>query len=270
MAIASRNYTPLTLKKLFALAGNQCSFPGCNNQLVNRLNAKDSNICHIEAANPDGERYNSCMTDKERADYDNLILLCIQHHDMTNDVDIYTVEKLKSMKIQHEDMQGNNKIVRQPSMLTKAINSIADLDIDNIEENDSLIKYDIREKIDYNSLKSSSHVIQTYKIYQSKINTIYDELEDNGSIKKIRLLNNINSIYINISSKYVNDSTDPIDSIRQNSDRIFNEVFDELCLLAEKADHWKDEIMFPVRLIIVDAFMRCKIFERPITTEIIT
>ena len=62
MASQARNYTPLTLKKLFAHSGNQCSFPNCKEILVNPDNALNSNICHIEGANEKGERYNPNIT----------------------------------------------------------------------------------------------------------------------------------------------------------------------------------------------------------------
>jgi hypothetical protein len=51
----SRSYTEMTLKRLFGLSGNRCSFPGCTKTLVNIKNASDSCICHIEAANNGGE-----------------------------------------------------------------------------------------------------------------------------------------------------------------------------------------------------------------------
>ena len=98
MGKQARNYSQKTIKRLFALSGNQCAFPNCNKTLVNQSNALESNICHIEAANPDGERYNPNMTDRERADYNNLILLCQEHHDETNDVTKYTVDVLQNMK----------------------------------------------------------------------------------------------------------------------------------------------------------------------------
>jgi hypothetical protein len=264
-----RNYSDQTLKKLFALAGNECSFPSCNQQMVNRQNAKNSNICHIEAANPGGERYNANMSDQKRADYENLILLCIQHHDETDDVETYSVDILKQMKTDHEDSQGNRQISRQPSMLSKAINAIADLDIESVEKSleDNKV-YDIKRKITHNALRSNAHLIHTYKIYHRRINAIYDELEQAGSIKKIRLLNNINSLYLTISGKYILDSPDHLDIIRANSDIIFNDVYDELCNLAEKSTHWKEDIVFSVRLIMVDAFMRCKILEKPESVEI--
>ena len=35
MGKQARNYSPLTIKKLYALSGNECSFPGCSKQMVN-------------------------------------------------------------------------------------------------------------------------------------------------------------------------------------------------------------------------------------------
>lgn len=97
-----RDYTDKTIKRLFGLSGNQCAFPGCTEIMTNDKNAKNSNICHIEAANEGGERFNPGMSDIQRADYPNLILLCVQHHDETNDVNKYTVDALKEMKSNHE------------------------------------------------------------------------------------------------------------------------------------------------------------------------
>jgi len=104
MGKQARNYSQKTIKRLFALSGNQCAFPNCNRILVNQNNALDSNICHIEAAESKGQRYNPNMTDKERADYNNLILLCPIHHDETNNVDEYTVDVLRNMKKNHEQL----------------------------------------------------------------------------------------------------------------------------------------------------------------------
>ena len=96
-------------KQLYALSGNECANPLCHNKLVYPDdNAKDDQICHIEAASPDGPRYNPNQTDEERRGFDNLILLCHRCHDMIdNNPDIYTVEILKKWKREHEDKYNN-------------------------------------------------------------------------------------------------------------------------------------------------------------------
>ena len=132
-----RDYTYKTIKRLYGLSGNQCAFPDCDERMANDENAKNSNICHIEAANKGGERYNPKMTDAQRADYPNLILLCVQHHDKTNDEERYTVDVLKEMKAKHED-EITKKLnpILNPSILTTVINTISSMDIDEFESSD--------------------------------------------------------------------------------------------------------------------------------------
>ncbi len=90
-----------TVTKLVLAAAAKCGFPDCKQQLIvdDQLIA---DICHIQAASPGGERYNPSQTDQERRAYDNLIILCRNHHRVTDNTDIYTVEKLKGMKLAHE------------------------------------------------------------------------------------------------------------------------------------------------------------------------
>lgn len=263
MGNQARNYTPKTLKRLFGLSGNQCSFPGCEVRLVNQRNAKDSNICHIEAANPDGERYNPNMSDEQRADYPNLILLCIQHHDETNDVDKYTVPVLLKMKQEHESSFLSERIKQNPSMLKNTINAIASIDLHEIAEADKLNVIDPNIKISYNSLKRNNALIHEYKVYHEKINSLYDELEFQGSIVKEKLLSTIKSIYTDMKGKYVLDSAAPMDSIRNNSDNIFDDIYEHLYTKMEGSSLWDEDIVLGIRLIMVDAFIRCKILEEP-------
>ena len=97
-----------TLKRLFALSGNVCAFPECNEILFDDDGNLIGEMCHIEAANPGGERYNQNQTDDERASFNNLIVFCANHHKVTNNISIYTVEKLKEMKKDHESHFTNS------------------------------------------------------------------------------------------------------------------------------------------------------------------
>jgi hypothetical protein len=259
----ARDYSQQTLKKLFALSGNQCAFPGCTHTLVNQENAKDSNICHIEAAKKDGERYRETMTDKERADYENLILLCVQHHDETNNEDIYTVEVLKDMKRSHESSILTRNMNKNPSMLINTINAISEIDIVNIDKNKQINPFNPKDKIDYNSIKRNVALINEYKIYSSKINSLYDELEQQGSIKKEKLLASIELIYTEIKGNYVLDSTNPMEIIKSNADNIIDDVYETLNAKVSESSFWEEDIVLGIRLIMVDAFMRCKILEEP-------
>ena len=193
MGTGPRAYTDKTIKRLFALSGNQCSFPECSRRMVNHNNAKDSNICHIEAANLGGERYNdnASMTDRQRADYDNLILLCVQHHDETNDTETYTVESLKTMKKNHEAQYLNEQLKKKPSMLSNTIAALATVDITTYPDEAVLNIVDTKKKIAFNQMRKNAYLVREYSIYYTKLNALYTELENQGSIQKEKLLRSI-------------------------------------------------------------------------------
>lgn len=108
-----------TLRELYLKSGNQCAFPGCNNLMMNYNGDFTGQICHIEAAEPGGERFNPDQTNEERRSLENLVLLCYQHHVHTNHVEKYTVEVLKKIKKDHENKFSN--------LISKLQNSIRDL-----------------------------------------------------------------------------------------------------------------------------------------------
>lgn len=88
--------------RLFTLSSNRCAFPGCAHPVINTGGQLIAAICHIEAANTGGERFNSKQTNEERRAFENLILMCGTHHTVTNDVNLYTVDAMKEMKRTHE------------------------------------------------------------------------------------------------------------------------------------------------------------------------
>ncbi|MFG1593544.1 hypothetical protein [Halobacteriovorax sp. CON-3] len=91
------------LRALFARSNNECAFRGCSHNLINDSNQFIAQVCHIEAASEGGERFNPNMTDEERRDYKNLIILCYAHHIETNQVDKYSVDYLQELKKEHEN-----------------------------------------------------------------------------------------------------------------------------------------------------------------------
>lgn len=103
-----------TIKKLFALSGNCCAFPKCQEQIINDHGSIVGEICHIEAAEKGGERYNPNQTDEERRSFENLILLCANHHKETNNVNAFSPETLKEMKSSHE-----RKNIHHPQSVTE-------------------------------------------------------------------------------------------------------------------------------------------------------
>ncbi|WP_281234841.1 hypothetical protein [Flavobacterium gelatinilyticum] len=106
---------PTVIKRLFAVSKNECAYPSCKNVIVDKFGTVIGEICHIEAAEVGGERYNHDSNDEYRRSFDNLILLCSNHHKKTNNVHEYPTEKLKKFKFEHErgDYSISDNIVKQ-------------------------------------------------------------------------------------------------------------------------------------------------------------
>lgn len=266
----ARDYKSSTVKRLHTLSANQCAAPHCNNKLIARdSETVISKICHIEAASPAGPRFNKEMSDDDRRHFNNLILLCDECHCIIDNKDNeskYPVELLKEWKRNHENKQLYSRIDEKPSSIKIAINALADLDLD--EQNNcndgSYDAFRIDDKISYNAIKRNKILIDEYKVFFTKINALYNELESQGSIKKEKLLRNIKHLYLKIKGKYVGNAPNAIEIIQINADNIIEDMEDYLIELFDKdLEPNKDDISFAVSVVMVDGFMRCKILEEP-------
>jgi hypothetical protein len=104
-----------TKRELYLKSGNRCAFPNCEQLIMAADGSFIAQICHIEAAEPHGERFNPNMSNEQRRSASNLMLMCYPHHVATNNVSIYSVDRLRQMKAAHEALHTN----AQPILLQK-------------------------------------------------------------------------------------------------------------------------------------------------------
>lgn len=96
------------LRILFQQSGNRCAFPGCPRILTDPGTEFDdpviqSDVAHIVAQSPNGPRGDYSLSLEDRDKYDNLILLCPEHHRLIDDqFHTYTVERVRQFKADHE------------------------------------------------------------------------------------------------------------------------------------------------------------------------
>lgn len=268
----ARQYKPSTVRRLDTLSANQCAYPNCEKKLI----AEDgvsiiSKICHISAASKNGPRYDESMTDDDRRSFDNLILLCDEHHVMVDNKDNeskYSVSLLKEWKTNHvlkvmELMSSKNLLSAHPLALNTLVNILGSKMNEILDLPEALEAPNTAVKISYNNLKIYELIIREYAPYQIKLNEIYEEIEKEGSNKKHIILNMIRMTYIRIRREY-NDLSD----IKENSDAIMDKVIEQIWERIEDAPNKigrfdQETIEFSLMIIIVDAFMRCNILEEP-------
>ena len=100
MAITSK-----TRKELWAKSGNRCAI--CKQELVNQISEDDGSFiigdeCHIISSSTEGPRYKPGIEDYDS--YDNLLLLCKNHHrEIDENCTSYTEELLHYIKTSHEN-----------------------------------------------------------------------------------------------------------------------------------------------------------------------
>lgn len=125
MEIAKR-LEPLkpTVRELALYSGNECAFPGCGARLMNQKRQWIGEVCHIEAAEPGGERFNEAMSNEERRAASNLVLMCHPHHVETNDVDEFPVERMREIKAEHEARFASAPPVLSADEIEHAIDAI--------------------------------------------------------------------------------------------------------------------------------------------------
>lgn len=104
----SRSYKERDLKLLWGLAQARCAFPGCRQLLVRPATELDraaiiGKIAHIISISPNGPRHDSTKTTEFLNSYENLVLLCGNHHDQVDaQAATFTVETLLRWKREHE------------------------------------------------------------------------------------------------------------------------------------------------------------------------
>ena len=115
--------TPLTKRLLDICSKNRCAFPDCY-KLLSDYGTKTitGERCHIKGEKPGSARYDPTQTDKERDSFENLIMMCEEHHKIIDArPDIYTVEVLMEIKRKHEE-----SLDVSPSFILDAFGTIKD------------------------------------------------------------------------------------------------------------------------------------------------
>ncbi|MCW5206113.1 SMEK domain-containing protein [Desulfobulbus sp. F5] len=116
------------------------------------------------------------------------------------------------------------------------------------------IPFDPEVKISYNQLERAKVLIDDYKVHFHRIGKIYSDFDKQGVNKSISILNGIRTEYLRLGEKI-------------NPDDRFFSIIDRVIQKIRKSANYTDipdeELTLCVQIIIVDAFIRCKIFKNP-------
>jgi tetratricopeptide (TPR) repeat protein len=95
-------------RRIDLFSRNECYHPNCLKKMVGEDGKTiTGEIAHIESANEGGARFNSNMSNEDRRAFDNLILLCPEHHKIIDNKENekqYPTKLLKNWKKRHEEI----------------------------------------------------------------------------------------------------------------------------------------------------------------------
>ncbi len=151
----NRNYKKTDLKLLWGRSGGFCAHPNCYAELTDyNSDAILGNICHIRGLKRGSPRHDSNYPTEKINLYENLILLCRNHHIIV-DTDSYSVKKLLELKSNHERDLRVKQMVGNPLQL--GVSTIFYLNIPRLSILAAQLGYDI----DSNFLKGVGSLIET-------------------------------------------------------------------------------------------------------------
>jgi hypothetical protein len=103
----ARNISIGDIKRLLLESGGICAFPQCNRPLISPDSAIEdgavlAELAHIVADSREGPRGKTPLSDEERNQHDNLIVLCPEHHTIVDSQpNTFSIEVLRQMKRDH-------------------------------------------------------------------------------------------------------------------------------------------------------------------------
>lgn len=140
------------------------------------------------------------------------------------------------------------------SNLASIINILSKEDLDKSEPVSEINSFEIEKKISHNKLDAAKVIIDDYIVHYGRVDRIYSEYDSLGSNKSKYVLSTIRQEYAKAKSNL-------------NDDQLFFEVISKVQEKILNSSNYTsipiDELELCVNILVVDAFIRCKIFENP-------
>lgn len=174
------------------------------------------------------------------------------------DVFALSIDKQKQIyEFIRKELGDSLDIVKLDSDLANIINILSKENLLNINQSINIDSFQIDKKIEYNKLNLASFIIEDYKIYNGHVEKKYIEFDKLGVNKSFAVLQTIRGKYIELCTN----------GKCQNADILFLEIIKkvkELILASKNCIDLSFEMLeLCVNILVVDAFIRCKIFKNP-------
>jgi len=166
------------------------------------------------------------------------------------------IEKQKEIYELIKNELGNEiDVVKVDTNLATIINILASENLAKNIESPEINSFEIDKKIEFNNLTSVQDTIGDYKIYYHKLDEKYTEFDKQGSNKSLSVFQVIKKQYIIL-----------LPESESSHDLFFGIVDGVINLIMNSKNYIEipyEELEMCVHILVVDAFVRCKIFRNP-------
>lgn len=154
-----------------------------------------------------------------------------------------------------DELGDNIDIVKVDSNLATIINILANENLSSDIDSPEMNAFEISNKIVFNNLEPVQDRINDYKIYYNKLNEKYEEFDKQGANKSLSIYHIIKTQYNKLLSSGI------------ESGELFYGIINNVIGIISKSRNYieipYEELEMCVHIIVVDAFVRCKIFKNP-------
>lgn len=145
--------------------------------------------------------------------------------------------------------------------LATVINILSKEDWDKSESVAEINSFEIDRKITHNNLNGAKAIIDDYTVHYGRVDKIYSEFDSQGSNKSSTVLGTIRQEYAKAKSNLTDD-------------QLFFEVVFKVQEKVLNSSNYSpipfDELEICINILVVDAFIRCRIFENPANYNYVT
>lgn len=147
--------------------------------------------------------------------------------------------------------------IKLDSNLATIINILSKEPLDYDGQIDNVTSFEIERKIGHNKLATTKTIIDDYSKHHAQLDEKYTQFDLQGVNKSYSILQLIKKIYVQEQTKLKN----------KNSDKLFFKVLEAVKNKVISSSNYIeipiDELELCVNIVVVDAFIRCKIFDNP-------
>lgn len=166
--------------------------------------------------------------------------------DKLQEVHEYLTEELK--------LPTRNQTTPNFSNLAKIVNMLSKESLEPPTDSPESQDFKIEDKIFFNNLETVRDIIQDHALYTNALDQIYSTADQEGKNTSFSVLQTLRNMYTQFKQNH-------------NSEGVFHSIIEEVSRRILDSTNYdeisREERDICINIIVVDAFMRCKIFENP-------